>query len=53
MIEYPHINRKDNMEDKQTFLQLLIMLRSIRNIYQDKPNGIVFVDIGQVSKATH
>jgi len=52
MIEYP-ISTERITWKITNILQLLIMLRNIKSIYQDKLNGIVFVDIGQVSKATH
>ena len=52
MIEYP-ISTERITWKITNILQLLIMQRNIKSIYQDKPNGIVFVDIGQVSKATH
>jgi len=52
MIEYP-ISTERITWKITNILQLLIMLRNIKSIFQDKLNGIVFVDIGQVSKATH
>ena len=52
MIEYP-ISTERITWKITNILQLLIMQRNIVSILLDKLNGIVFVDIGQVSKATH
>ena len=52
MIEYP-ISTERIIWKITNILQLLIMQRNIVSILLDRPNGIVFVDIGQVSKATH
>ena len=46
MIEYP-ISTERITWKTTNILQLLIMQKSIRNIYQDRQSGIVFADIGQ------
>jgi hypothetical protein len=56
MIEYPISTERITWKITwkiTNILQLLIMQKSIRNIYQDRPDGTNFVDIGQVNKVTH